>query len=579
VKHRHIRALALCGLSAASTLLGSEPAEACGGFFCSQQAPVNQAAERIVFADNGDGTITAVIQILYQGPSEKFSWLLPIGSVPDQDQIAVSSDYAFSALQQATNPQYTLQTVTIGNCKTQRSVGVNYSPTAPVADSAEHEGGVQVDASGEVGSFEYVVISVEDSFADPAAPALAWLQQNGYDVTPQGAALLGPYLADGMHLLALRLTKGSDTGSIRPIEITYKADAPMIPIKLTAVAANQDMGVLTWALSNARAVPFNYNSLELNEARINWFSPATNYNQVVSEAADAAGGQGFVTEFAAPSTQLAGGVWSEFMEEQWQSLRQSNQQSTLAGQDPYYSLQANYSGWSGFWDVVRRVGVAPAGVSFEDFQHCSNPRVFGLDRDDVERCYANQLNYVYADLIAGLESDVIEPVRRFQRMIDRTGYATRLYTTLSAAEMIVDPVFRFNPDLPDVSNVHQATRVVECREDLYPQEAPWHITLPNGEVLRGGPNSTGLWPVEVAAQPANRRVLMLSTSGEGRVVEDNSDQIASQLAEYNATVPHAPKRDGGLCSLPAAPASCARALLLGIAAIVGVGWLRRRQRA
>ena len=63
MEHRHIRALALCGLSAASTLLGSEPAQACGGFFCSQQAPVNQAAERIVFADNGDGTITAVIQI------------------------------------------------------------------------------------------------------------------------------------------------------------------------------------------------------------------------------------------------------------------------------------------------------------------------------------------------------------------------------------------------------------------------------------------------------------------------------------------------------------------------------------
>ena len=36
----------------------ADPAQACGGFFCSQQAGVNQAAERIVFADNGDGTIT-----------------------------------------------------------------------------------------------------------------------------------------------------------------------------------------------------------------------------------------------------------------------------------------------------------------------------------------------------------------------------------------------------------------------------------------------------------------------------------------------------------------------------------------
>ena len=62
---------------------------------------------------------------------------------------------------------------------------------------------------------------VSDPNADPAAPALEWLRQNGYDVTPEGAALIGPYLADGMFLLALKLTKGSDTGSIRPIRLAW----------------------------------------------------------------------------------------------------------------------------------------------------------------------------------------------------------------------------------------------------------------------------------------------------------------------------------------------------------------------
>lgn len=36
----------------ASAGLFPEEAVACGGFFCSQQQPVNQAAERIIFADN-----------------------------------------------------------------------------------------------------------------------------------------------------------------------------------------------------------------------------------------------------------------------------------------------------------------------------------------------------------------------------------------------------------------------------------------------------------------------------------------------------------------------------------------------
>src|SRR3954469_1847995 len=101
-----VGALALGG-----SALGASPAQACGGFFCSQAQPVNQAAERIIFADNGDGTITAVIQIQYQGPSESFSWLLPIGSVPQGDELGVASDIAFTRLQAATNPQFNLNTV------------------------------------------------------------------------------------------------------------------------------------------------------------------------------------------------------------------------------------------------------------------------------------------------------------------------------------------------------------------------------------------------------------------------------------------------------------------------------------
>jgi len=565
VKHRVIRALTLSALAAAAALALSEPARACGGFFCSQQGLVNQAAERIVFADNGDGTITAVIQIQYQGPADKFSWLLPIGSVPGQDQIAVSSDYAFSALQLATNPSYTLRTTVTGSCRERRGTGSKDAPAPSAAtdhDTAE-QGGVSVEATGEVGNFDYAVISVDGNGSDPAAPAVDWLHQNGYDVTAEGVALLGPYLADGMHLLALRLTKGSDTGSIRPIELTYKADAPMIPIKLTAVAANQDMGVLAWALSNARAVPFNYNSLELNEARINWFNAASNYNQVVTEAADAAGGQGFVTEYAAPSSQLGRRIWSEDAERSWQDRFGVDLRfSSLAPDQQFQLLEGTYGTWSGFWDAVRKVVTLPSGVSFEDFRSCS-------------RC-SQGVSFDPDQLHAALDSDVIEPVRRFQRLIDRTGYMTRLYTTMSAAEMIVDPVFRFNPDLPGVSNQHSATRVVECRDDLYESEAPWRIQFRDGSILRGSPDTLGQWPDALAAQPANQRVLMLSTSGEGRVVEENSEQIASSLAEYNAHVPGAPDR-GGFCSLQSAPEirGSGSAWSLALAAL-SLGWLRRR---
>ena len=65
---RSIKRGALFGAVLSLGALVPTSALACGGFFCNQSQPVNQAAESIIFADNGDGTTTAVIQIKYQGP-------------------------------------------------------------------------------------------------------------------------------------------------------------------------------------------------------------------------------------------------------------------------------------------------------------------------------------------------------------------------------------------------------------------------------------------------------------------------------------------------------------------------------
>ncbi len=46
----------------------AQPAAACGGFFC-QNSPVDQAAERILYTVNDNGTITTLIEIQYTGGS------------------------------------------------------------------------------------------------------------------------------------------------------------------------------------------------------------------------------------------------------------------------------------------------------------------------------------------------------------------------------------------------------------------------------------------------------------------------------------------------------------------------------
>src|SRR6478752_5202549 len=504
-------------------------AQACGGFFCNQAQPVNQAAEGIIFADNGDGTVTAVIQIKYQGPSKNFSWLLPISSVPKADSdIGVASEVAFQRLQTATNPSYSLTTSTEGTCASgfngaggAASAGGGFGTSAPTANTSDSGNGVTVEASGVVGAFEWTVISLDKSTAEPADVAVTWLKENGFDVPSIGPDKLGPYLKSGLYLLALKLTKGADTGSIRPIVLTYQGTQASIPVKLTAVAANDDMGVLAWVLGKSRSVPQNYLSLELNEARINWFNAASNYNSVVIDAANDAGGQGFVTEFAGASSTLKSVIWTTFDDQNWNSFKGTVYQSFS---DFFNRAYGQYGNWDGFWDATRAAVTLPDGVSFDDFKLCPT-------------CYSGQIQFSPSTYLAALEKSVIAPVKLVQNLVDAHPEITRMYTTLSADEMTLDPLFAFNPDLPDLSNRHTANRVVECNPKVSFSEAPWRIELPQGGVIRGvGSQGLGSWPQPLVELPPNFSIVRTGERGTGKVLENNADAIGDLLASYNADV-------------------------------------------
>src|SRR5436853_3121044 len=78
-------------------------AHACGGFFCTN-VPVDQAAERIIFAVNdADGTIDAYVQINYTGAPDAFAWVVP---VPNPPKVDVANMPMLRNLDSLTQPVY-----------------------------------------------------------------------------------------------------------------------------------------------------------------------------------------------------------------------------------------------------------------------------------------------------------------------------------------------------------------------------------------------------------------------------------------------------------------------------------------
>jgi hypothetical protein len=253
---------------------------------------VDQTAEHILFTMNGS-SVTAVVQISYQGDKDNFAWIVPVPGKPTLD--TTFPELAFRALDMATQPQYTRRTCFRGQ------FDFGGGPTLAPAPAAGNSGGVTVVARQVVGPYDTVTLT-----GTSAAEIVDWLQNNGYRITDKMVPVIEPYVADGMLFVALRLTPQSGVSDIKPLSMTYPGSQPMIPIKLTAVAAQPEMGLIAYVVSNNKYTPDNYVNLEVPDKLIEFdqFGSQTNYLSLVSMLSDKVGGQAFVTEYAKPNSTL-----------------------------------------------------------------------------------------------------------------------------------------------------------------------------------------------------------------------------------------------------------------------------------
>lgn len=338
-------------------LTSATPTLACGGFFCTT-SPINQQAERIIFTQKGNN-ISAYVQINYTGDDADFAWVVPVPTVPNVDVAEVG---LFQELDTLTAPVF------IAPSMPQSCFSSADRRSANTGDGFSTVSTVTVYATGTTGPFAYDVIGSEDPQA-----LIQWLKDNGYRIDPPMEPLVQVYVQEKMLFLAMKLSPGKGVQDIQPVKMSYTSSNPMIPLRLTAVAANPNMGVLVWVLGEAQYESSNYakitiddseligNRLKLEQLGEGWTigrpPPFLRYATLRSTKIDAVGGQGFITEFAG-----------------------------------------------------------------------------------------------HTQFLTPIRADV-------QALFDEFPYVTRLYTELSPAEMTVDPVLRPNRLLPDVSNVHDLSKL------------------------------------------------------------------------------------------------------------------------
>jgi len=521
---------------AGTSFVATRNAEACGGTFCDnggpRAMPVDQTGENIIFVME-PGQVEAHIQIQYRGDAPRFSWIVPVQALPD---VQVGSEALFDRLLGATVPTFGFQTQfdSCGNKSvpvngSQLGVGTGAGGSNAIADQGS---GPTIVLQKTVGAFDVTVLQ-----GGTAQEVLTWLDSNGYQTPVNAAPLLADYVAHGFLFVAVKLTGGAGTDEIHPLVLRYKGSSPCVPIKLTAVAAVEDMGVRTFFLGTKRVVPRNYKHVVPNPVRLDWTNTCSNYNQLVGRAADSpvSDGHAFVTEYAGPaavvgSSTIASPSWDPAP---FFTAKAVDVIDLLTKQ----GLVACYSG-GGFCNymhplilpLLREYLPAPAQLPANTdagTPPANDPAAIEGYFYGCLSCFSSAINtnkWNGPAFASALASRIVDPARHADQLLANWPYLTRMFTTISPTEMTEDPEFQERDNLRTVTASGSGTLRVTCSGSRA-------MTLPDGRLVALTGQQT--WPTFSERMPWAEKIEDLSVSGEPVVLVDNTERINNELLAWN----------------------------------------------
>jgi len=305
------------GLAAAAAAVSfAGPVFACGGFFSESSAVeqvVDSTDQRVLFAV-ANGHVRQYVQVQYSGDAAEFAWVYPVAGNPTVSEGAAD---IFDTADELTRPRVTIYTFSEegggddgGGCG---CFGMAGGSDGLRGGDGHLQDDVQVWSSGQVGAFDYVVLS-----AETVDPLVEWLTQNGFRIPTEAEPLMAHYVAGDWFFVAMRVSAdaaATDGAATTTVVFEYDSANPVFPLHMASLSSADAASILIYVLAEQAYVTAGVPSRRIDTASLAATSASTsNYDDLFQAAIGTAGARRFALESLVQgdslgSTAMPGG-WS-----------------------------------------------------------------------------------------------------------------------------------------------------------------------------------------------------------------------------------------------------------------------------
>jgi hypothetical protein len=287
-------------------------ARACGGFFTEtteETELVDTNDQRILYVIDGT-TVAQHVQVAYTGQVERIAWVYPVAGNPTVTEGRAS---VFDEADELTRPRFTITTFHEGDGGGGGGDGCGCfgmaSDSAAPGDWSDEEQveDVHVWSSGQVGLFDYVVLSAES-----VDPLTEWLSTNGFAIPEEAGPVMAHYVAADWFFVAMRISAdeaSSAEASTSTVVFTYESETPMFPLHMASLSSADSVGVLVYVISDRAYETEGLPSRRLDTSLLHATSSSTtNYDSVFGEAVNRDDERGLAIEAVMNAGELTSAV-------------------------------------------------------------------------------------------------------------------------------------------------------------------------------------------------------------------------------------------------------------------------------